>query len=367
MTKRHLFPALLLAMPLAASPAAAESPGNLSGPFNHGNLTIYLVHGDPAPGMAGRLVTLQEALAKGLVRVHETGNVRRLKIENLSKRPVYLQAGDILKGGRQDRVITSDLVLPAKPGLVSIGAYCVERGRWAKRKGESQKRFSSAKTALPHRKLKLALLAEARPPRRSGPSRIEGPRPSQQRQVQRLRQRQIGRPSNQSQVWREVDKLQKKLSRNAAADVRSRKSRTSLQLSLENKALRAAVAKYVAALSAAPTKAAGRKPVVGVVVVINGKITGADVYAHPALFTRLWPKLLRAAATEALSEKDAKKQQQPRTGDVAAFLAEARTAGKEKNLRRGSLTIHQRRGKKAVFSESRTGKKQWIHRSIVVY
>ena len=77
----------------------------LSGPYTHANLTVFLLHApDTLPDKT--YLTLQEALEQKLVVVHETGNVSALAIENLSPTDeVYLQAGDIVKGGQQDRVL----------------------------------------------------------------------------------------------------------------------------------------------------------------------------------------------------------------------------------------------------------------------
>ena len=92
------------------SRAGAEGASVISGPVTHGNLAIYFVHGEEAPGRV--TLTLQEAMAKGTVRVAETGSVNELRIENSGDEDVYIQSGDIVKGGRQDRVLTVSFVLP---------------------------------------------------------------------------------------------------------------------------------------------------------------------------------------------------------------------------------------------------------------
>ncbi len=80
---------------------------------------------------------------KHLVRVDETRNVSELKIENLSgDLHVFIQAGDIVKGGQQDRTLITDLVLPPKSPQ-PIGSFCVEQGRWSRRVGESAAAFPS--------------------------------------------------------------------------------------------------------------------------------------------------------------------------------------------------------------------------------
>ena len=68
--------------------------------------------------------------------MYETGQVNELAIENVSPdRAVFVQAGDIVKGGRQDRVFSQDLVLKPRSGRVPIDAFCVESGRWRQRGG----------------------------------------------------------------------------------------------------------------------------------------------------------------------------------------------------------------------------------------
>ena len=69
-------------------------------------------------------------------------------MENTGKDEVFVQAGDIVKGGQQDRVLSVDLLLPPRSGEVSIAAFCVEHGRWTARGNEDARQFSSA--ALGH-------------------------------------------------------------------------------------------------------------------------------------------------------------------------------------------------------------------------
>ncbi len=350
----------------AAPPAFADTASNrLSGPFTYKNLTIWLVRGSGQTASAN-LMTLQEATERKLVRVHETGNVRRLQVENLSDRQIFIQAGDILKGGRQDRVITSDLILPPKSGLVAIGAYCVERGRWSRRGKESAKQFASAKTSLPSRKLKIALYGGH--PAKVRPQRLRHGGQSVQGRIHGRIQRRAG-GSTQDQVWRGVARLQKKLAKNVKSDVRSGKSRTSLQLSLENKALRRTLMGYRTALAGAPGKLGPGKfgHVVGAVVVINGKVSTADVYAHPALFRKMWSKMLHAAATEAVAEQRKSSFKPLDQAAVQGFLKQAHRGGTLQVRRRGKVNVALRRNKKSIFSETRVGKDRWVHRSYVAY
>ena len=95
------------------------------------------------------------------MQVIETGRVNELQIENTGAEQVFIQAGDIVKGGKQDRVLTVSFLLPANSGRLPIASFCVEQGRWSARGKEDQAKFSSAGEAMPSRS---ALLAMAAPP-----------------------------------------------------------------------------------------------------------------------------------------------------------------------------------------------------------
>src|SRR5260370_14540126 len=97
----------------------------LEGPFTQGNLTVFLIHGqDKIKGQT--FLTLQEALVQKKVIVRETREVNQLSIENVSRAEVYVQSGDIVKGGQQDRMLVVDLILPPRSGKIPIAAFCVE-------------------------------------------------------------------------------------------------------------------------------------------------------------------------------------------------------------------------------------------------
>src|SRR5580700_9905299 len=151
---KYIVASSLASLSFAAS-AAADDGIRVSGPIVHDNLAIYFVHGAGARGTAP--LTLQEALAKGSVKVRETGSVNELTVENVGSDEVFVQAGDIVKGGRQDRVLSVDLLLPPRSGQVSIAAFCVEQGRWTARGNEDARQFASAGSAMPSHEAKVAM------------------------------------------------------------------------------------------------------------------------------------------------------------------------------------------------------------------
>lgn len=371
---------------LAATTSAAPDPAiKIAAPLTHENLAIYLVRGRSAEGPIP--ATLEEALAKGSVIVHETGNVRELKIENTGSEPVFIQFGDLVKGGRQDRVLTTSLLIPPRSGQIAIGAYCVEQGRWAKRGGEDAAKFSASNAQLFSRSAKVAIARapvasqeaprqplDMRPPqdgRPSGDRNVVPPiinqvRPAiepPQRDAQRIAQgvRPGGR-SGQGEVWDSVSSAQLQLATRLAAPMASDKSRTSLQLTLENERLQKAQAAFVTALE---TKAAADDDVIGVVIAINGKVASADMYPSNGLFRKMWPKLVRAAATEALAHPTKDAVAPAGIADVEAFLAAAES-GQTSTRALADIAQHETRESADVLKvEARTAKGAWIHRNFL--
>jgi len=279
---------LLVYLPVAAAdPPPAATPGikQVSGPFTSGNLTVFLIHGpDAVPGL--NVLTLQEAIEQKKVIVHETSEVNNLSVENTGELPVFLQTGDILRGGKQDRVIAMDLIVP-KGGRVGIASFCVERGRWQQRGAESTAAFNKSENQVVGKDQKLA----------------------------------VNDARQQSEVWKEVANTQRKLAMNVGAQVNDPASPSSLQLTLENSKVQEKLATYEKDLA---TILKDKSDVIGVAVAINGKVEGAEVYGSAALCTKLWPKLLKSAATDALAHLDPKKKFEPTNGKaVETFLADA--------------------------------------------
>src|SRR5439155_1314060 len=124
----------------------------------------------------------------------------------------------------------------------------------------------------------------------------------------------------QTQVWSNVQVLQQNLARTTGGSVQAPLSQTSLQLSLEHPRVQQAVQKYIADLAPAIDE---KNDAIGYAVVVNGKIQSADVYASNALFQKLWPKLLKASAVDALAERRPGVAAIPDAEAVRAFLADA--------------------------------------------
>lgn len=373
-----LFAATTIGTPTALL-SAPEAAQRISAPLIHENLAVYLVRGPSASGPVPS--TLEEALAKGAVIVHETGNVRELKIENKGNEPVFIQFGDLVKGGRQDRVLTTSLLVPPNSGEIAIGAYCVEQGRWSQRGTEDATKFSASSAQIFSREAKVAIarapVAESArqsppaymqrgerltPPSYRGgsddPQRAEAdiPRHVQQRTTTN------SSPSGQGEVWRSVSAVQGMLGERLAAPVAADQSKTSLQLTIENEKLKTAQASFITALE---TKALEGDDVIGVVFAVNGKLASADIYPSNGLFRKMWPKLVRAAALEAFASRKDGASSSPTVEDADKFLAEAQSGAAEERTLAGIASHETRQSANVLKVEARSASGTWIHRNFL--
>lgn len=347
----------------AGAARAADQGHKVSGPHVHKNLAVYFLHGPSAPDAVP--LTLAEALAAKGVRVIETGNVNALQVENIGKDAVFIQSGDIVKGGQQDRVLTVSLLLPPGSGKVAIDSFCVEQGRWTARGKEDVKQFASASHALPSREAKLAMKMPAQPlPAAVGLSAMpesNGIRAGIEQRIQRQGLRDVSDAgAKQRRVWDEVSRIQDGLSSRLGGKVNAAQSETSLQLALENEKLATARLDYVTALEA---KAAGASDIVGFVFAIDGKINSADVYPSAALFKKMWPKLLAASVTEALATRNKGDAEAPAVATVDAFLKAADTGKRHEATIARLMKTETVDAERALYVEARTSEGKWVHRN----
>ena len=325
-----LFIAAVAQTPQTGQDATAGSSSyHLSGPYTHGNLTVFLVHGKDLTNKT--FLTLQEALAQKKVAVYETKDVNSLAIKNLSDQDVYVQAGDIVRGGDQDRMISIDFIVPPRSGRMPIAAFCVESGRWSKRGNEASGEFSSSENMIATKDLKLAAKRE----------------------------------QSQQAVWKNVSVAQEKLSRNVGGNVQASASASSLELSVENAKVKETTATYIGALSGILQN---KSDVIGYVFAINGHVNSADVYASHALFAKLWPKLLKASAVEAVAELNKDVEAKPVASEVVhTFLVDSEKARAEARQVTPRVKVVTREDENTIFFETqdRAANDGWVHRNYI--
>jgi hypothetical protein len=301
----------------------------ISGPYNHENLTVFFLHGSDLV-QSEDLMPLGQALEESKVIVHETGNVQELTIENISGCPVFIHAGDIVKGGRQDRVIRVDVILKPHSGKRPISSFCVESGRWSQRGDENPAAFEGSYNMVASKDLKMAAKVS----------------------------------KSQTEVWNKVDEMQVALGDNLGVAVRGGRSPSSLQLTLENDKVKLTTQEYIDAMTKEMEK---HNDILGFAFAINGEINSADIYRSHDLFVQLWPKLIEACAIEAVSSSGGDATMSSLTAqDIAEWMDQAQQGETEQstiNERTGLNTIEN--NSDIIFETMDKENDQYIHRNIL--
>jgi hypothetical protein len=316
----------------------------VAAPASFKNLTVIPVTSDDCSA-TDQFITLDQGLQSGTVTITELGadghtrslrpggqaddnaEVNKLSITNRSGKLLVLIAGEILSGGKQDRIVGSDRIVKPDNSPMPLDVFCVEHGRWSGGPAFGQSRVAAAGVGGGS----AGGIGSG-----SGSGSGVGPgaagRPSDRAYMMMaapsIRQGAEAKKS-QSEVWAKV------ASTEDSVNVVS--STGALVQAYEDKTVTKDLDQYEGALLA---EVAG-KNVVGVIVVINGKPLSADVFGSPALFQSYWPKLLKSYALEAVSQdKTAKKEHEGAAAGLFLSRVEGRSSSEgQDGLYR--LTEHQ--------------------------
>jgi hypothetical protein len=296
---------------------AAENAWRLLPGITYENITLFPV---VAPGGAdtSMFLTLDEGLASGEVVVTEQGAgglyrsergaprpqlnggaaVNQLVLINRSKRPLLLLAGELVSGGKQDRIIGKDRIVPVGSEPLPLNVFCVEHGRWS-----SGSRFSAAKTMVHPSVREQAAVAK------------------DQNDVWAAVR--AGSAAGQAMNGRSeavlaapmitADSISRSVAVNAPTQAYSK--------IYEDGRVGASVDELVSQLERRFEKeVAGLKGerVVGVIVAYGDEVAWSDIFASPELFNHYWMKLLRSYSVEALARP--KIREVATEGDAKGFL-----------------------------------------------
>ncbi len=330
--RRFLIPILAVSVLVLAGHAYRPASGlhdlQVHDPIHHGNLTIFPIsNGSRAD--TSLYLTLDEGLAQGVVKVGELGALRgagamvrpierrgerprpnvlqtvlqtisgdqarvnELAIQNLSDRPLLLLAGEVVSGGKQDRVVGRDRIVPPHSEPIPLGVFCVEPGRWH---GLSAQ-FAGSKT-MAHPQLRKEV-TEAR---------------------------------DQQKVWDEVKMSRQDVARSLASPAPAGAAGSAGVPAAVIGGIMSSSSSYAKAMEARPvqdklderSRAFLRelpKDAVGVVVAVNGRPVWADLFASPALFQRYRAKLLQSYLVEAMRSGEASAKAAT-TSEARDFLRE---------------------------------------------
>lgn len=293
-----------------ASPNAvrARSAGELvfGAAIRFQNLSLVPV-GTTSKGPFQNYTLMEEGIKAGTLQVREMrGNnnqaqVNSVQVRNKGNYPVYLLGGEMILGGKQDRIIQQDTVVSNNNKWTTVKVFCVEQGRWA---GQKMK-FASGK-ALAHVELQKAAMS-----------------------------------GSQSKVWAEVAK------KNLKHGTQSRTS--TYKRTIQNSKVRSKIAPYrrqIIGMLPSNMKLAG------LVFAINGKIRVADLFGNPILMTKLSDKLLTSYILEALGQKVVRNAPALSVGAAKGFLNKARKSKKVRLKGYGRSMNYRKENKEMIGAET---------------
>lgn len=284
--------------PPSSPPAPQPKPEGdwrILDPVTYENISVFPVVASYDQDTTAFL-TLEEGLARGEVVVRERGSeemvrgrdgrpvyipqatgasVNQLVLVNRSKRPLLLLAGELVSGGKQDRVIGKDRIVPVGAPPLPLDVFCVEHGRWT---GSSQ--FAAALTIVhPSVREKAAVdqkQTEVWDAVRSGST--------------------AAMPAAAPRPKISGSELATAIAGNAHTEAYEKIYQSSaVGVSIDD-----FVAEVQRRFANATTGLKGER-VVGVVVAYGGEIAWSDIFASGDLFDHYWHKLLRSYAVEALA------------------------------------------------------------------
>ena len=321
--------ALVSAALLLPSARKSEAKGSLHGgghggggggawvvqrPVSYKNLTIFPVRGRDAAG-ATDYITLDEGIRAGTVVITEKGaggmvrssgrrgsrqqqvvmnsdgaSVNQLSLINKSGKKLLLLSGEVIVGGKQDRIVEEDRIIAPVSVPISLNVFCVEHGRWQQRASGAGVGSAAPVVAPSYEERKAenfySLGAVAHPKLRGA---------AQDKKAQ-------------SEVWKEVSANNAKLGTSNGTDT--------YQEVYANKKVAGDMQEYMRALE----REVLQPGVVGVVIARNGQLVWADVFASSTLFARYWPKLLKSYVVDAMGDYTSDKQ--PTVEQARNYLAE---------------------------------------------
>ena len=337
----------------------ASGPYRVLAPISSGNLLLFpVVRADQKTATETPFITLDEGLKSGEVEVTEAGRARglvrprgatgvepqnrnynrgdevnTLVLVNHSRRPLLLLAGEVVTGGKQDRIVAKDRIVPAGAEPIDLSVFCIEPGRWT----ESSADFGASANS-----------------------------PAKSFMVQPAVRERAMVDQDQQQVWDSVHGAIAQMEVAAAPPAHPDNPAGSGGPYQAGGPIEPGTTSYAKVMESAPVEAKvdeaaapvmqAREQVlaqlrdehaVGVVVAVRGEIVWADLFASTDLLSRYWTKVVRSYAAESLTAGE--NHSAPGVADAENFL-DAPSGGTETS--EGEVGIYRYRELKSGSTET---------------
>lgn len=274
-----LLAALAEPEPTAAQQATITQPAiQISQPHTQDNLSVYVITSDN--GDDREFITLNEGLKSGMVTVTElkSETVNTLQIQNKSDLPLFLQEGDRVTGGKQDRTIYSSMVVEANSKPQNIPTFCIEQSRWAMGSLGKNFKFNQNVCYASNAVRSAAKIAK-----------------------------------NQSHVWNEVAKSKSALQQTIGTSNFS----SSLHEAIDSKKVVESTNRFKETLGELIAK---NSQAVGFAFAINGQVKEINVFPSHKLAAKVFPRMLETYALDAVANKPAADAKPPTAASVQTMM-----------------------------------------------
>ena len=243
-------------------------------PSRYRQLTVFPLRLNPTTSSDIR--TLDEAIGRDWLVIEEKSDaqVGSVRVRNASSQYVLLMSGEMLRGGKQNRMVRDDVLMPPHSEFMEVPVYCGERERWST---PPSVRFESAKS-LAGASLRANAAAGA----------------------------------SQDAIWGEIAEQSARMK--VASPTRD------YQQVYDEPGVRRSLDEYFDHLRDVPSSST-----VGAVVLLGDDVLGADLFSDPELFSRLWRKIVDSYAVDAIARGD-RGEWRGRDAEVRAFLDRALSA-----------------------------------------
>jgi hypothetical protein len=294
----------------------------LGDPVTYENLTVFPILATKTADTSG-FATLDEALGSGDAVVSESGSeairrsrdgrpytipvesgatVNQLVLINRGSKPLILLAGELVSGGKQDRIISKDRIVPPGAEPLPLDVFCVEQGRWS-----SGAQFSAAKLMV-HPSVREKAVADQEQ------SKVWA--------AVRIGTTSVGVGGGSGSAASGALPAPPPLSSQALGRVVASEAPTQSYKGIyQSSRVENSVEPFAEELRRRFARATANLKgefVVGVVVAYGGELAWSDAFASATLFERYWPKLLRSYVVEALARPQTKER--PSINEAREFL-----------------------------------------------
>lgn len=337
LTQRSFWMALGAALTLGSASIAQDSTAwqpaseqlEVGASTDYDGVQIFPIRSTSAHEVKGDVVTLKEALNQGTVSVLEQGEgeVSQLMVVNSGQKPVLLAVGDVVEGGRQDRVIVSDLLIPPNKRPTPVAVHCVEQGRWT----QGAQRVAFNYGGRGESALKKVLQLESNQQATWGA--VAGLIGAKGTQIQHLASRGESSDTSRQDFFSDAQRQSELLSDLQPA--------TGTYMVAMNSA---AIETHITAYTDAMEPLLEEANLVGFVIALDGELVAAEAYGDSRLFRASSRDILRSVGLDALSRATTSADAEPVSSHEAAeFLKTALTQDASSRMpQSNSVHIHKR-------------------------